>query len=102
MAPQFINKACFITGAAFGMGFATAKTLLALGARVTLCDISGANLDMVIASLDSDQRSRALAQMVDVTDRNAVRDSLSGRLDGVANFVREQEDAEEGFKPKIE
>ncbi|KAK9311173.1 hypothetical protein V1524DRAFT_443351, partial [Lipomyces starkeyi] len=40
MAPQFINKVCIIT-----IGLAKAKTLLALGARVTMCDMNGANLD---------------------------------------------------------
>ncbi|KAK9489822.1 hypothetical protein V1508DRAFT_426766, partial [Lipomyces doorenjongii] len=75
------------------MGMATAKTLLALGAKVALCDINGVELEKVIAELDSEQKNKSLAQVVDVTDRVAVRNCLErtkyhfGKLDGVANFA---------------
>ncbi|KAK9313084.1 hypothetical protein V1522DRAFT_431123 [Lipomyces starkeyi] len=93
MVEQFINKVCFVTGAASGMGLATAKSLLALGAKVALCDINGVSLEQVIGGLDSKQKNRTLAQVVDVTDRVAVRNFLErtkshfGKLDGVANFA---------------
>ncbi|KAK9428290.1 hypothetical protein V1505DRAFT_377427 [Lipomyces doorenjongii] len=93
MVAQFINKVCFVTGAASGMGLATARKLLALGANVALCDINGVDLEKVIAELDSEQKNRSLAQVVDVTDRVAVRNFLErikshfGKLDGVANFA---------------
>ncbi|KAK9244237.1 hypothetical protein V1506DRAFT_492335 [Lipomyces tetrasporus] len=72
MVTQFINKVYFVTGAASGMGLATAQTLPRLGARLALCDINESSLEEVIGELDREQRSRALAQVVDVTDRVSV------------------------------
>ncbi|KAK9325288.1 hypothetical protein V1517DRAFT_365334 [Lipomyces orientalis] len=93
MVSQFINKVYLVTGAASGMGLATAETLLKLGARLALCDINESSLEKVVDELDSEQRSRTFAQVVDVTDQDAVRNFLEktklrfGKLDGVANFA---------------
>ncbi|EON60857.1 hypothetical protein W97_00067 [Coniosporium apollinis CBS 100218] len=48
MAPQFDDKIVLITGAASGIGQATAVKLAALGASLALCDISSSGLENTI------------------------------------------------------
>ncbi|KAK9365068.1 hypothetical protein V1509DRAFT_634284 [Lipomyces kononenkoae] len=88
-----MSKVILVTGAASGMGLATAKLLLEKGGRVAMCDINQSGLQQVISTLETEQRSRAFPQVVDVRDPTAVRDSLEkaksyfGTLDGIANFA---------------
>src|SRR5258705_7652583 len=63
------GKLVLITGAASGIGAATARAFAAAGARLILCDVSTDRLAEVVAELgDSVVRSRR----VDVADRAAM------------------------------
>lgn len=85
------GKAYLVTGAASGIGLATARTLLTRGASVTFCDFNGVALESAVSSLPLDLQRRALWRAINVTDRPAVRAALDatktafGRVDGVAN-----------------
>lgn len=87
------NKVYIVTGAASGMGLATAKLLLYRGASLGICDINTSLLDQYTASLPSDQKPRVFAATVSVTSESAIGDFLDqtkrrfGRLDGIANFA---------------
>lgn len=56
-----------ITGAAGGIGLATAKKLAEFGLRICLADIDGEELDEAVASING-----AIAVPTDVSDRNSV------------------------------
>lgn len=71
--PSILGKVYLITGAASGMGLATAKTLLSTGAMVALCDLNQDSLEQVIDELDADCRKRSFARRVDLTDRAALK-----------------------------
>ena len=60
------DKVCLITGAARGLGEATARSLHNQGARLALWDLNGEAAARLAGSLDASGR-RALAQRVDVT-----------------------------------
>ena len=53
-------KSALITGAARGIGLATAKRFLADGWRVALLDIDGETLTRAVAALDAPERTLAL------------------------------------------
>src|SRR4051812_50052265 len=83
------QKAALVTGAARGIGLATAKKFLAEGWRVALLDIEGGLLhDAVIDLADPDN---TLALHCDVSDADAVADAMAsvggrfGRLDALVN-----------------
>jgi len=82
------RKAALVTGAARGIGLATAKRFLAEGWRVALLDIDGETLKRAHASLPADA---TLAIQCDVADAAGVRDALArianefGRLDALVN-----------------
>ena len=59
------DRAVIITGAAGGIGAATARALVARRAQVTLVDLSQSAVDGVAASLPGD---RVLAHVADVTN----------------------------------
>jgi NAD(P)-dependent dehydrogenase (short-subunit alcohol dehydrogenase family) len=75
------------------MGFVTATTLLARGALLGLCDVNQDGLSKLIRELDEDQKSRAVTQVVDITNRSAVVSFLQltkekfGKIDGIANLA---------------
>lgn len=82
-------KTVFITGAAHGIGLATAKRFAAAGWFVGLYDISGEALELMLASGDFPQ---ACAQYCDVTRRGSVEEAMAhfsrhtnGRLDLLVN-----------------
>jgi NAD(P)-dependent dehydrogenase (short-subunit alcohol dehydrogenase family) len=84
-----LSKVALVTGAARGIGLATAKRFLAEGWRVALLDIEAALLHSTVDEIaDSD---RTLALHCDVSDASAVTaaiDSLErrfGRLDALVN-----------------
>lgn len=74
------GKRAIITGAASGLGLATARLFVAEGARVHLIDLNSGALDSVVTELGADRASSSVA---DVADGDAVaaavRDAM-GRL----------------------
>jgi NAD(P)-dependent dehydrogenase (short-subunit alcohol dehydrogenase family) len=101
------QKVALITGAARGIGLATAKRFLAEGWRVGLLDIDGDTLRNAVASLADAGRTMALE--CDVSDAKAVAASIDkvarqfGRLDalinnaGVAVFASVMETSDEDW-----
>lgn len=83
---QFQDKVVLVTGAASGMGLATAAAFAAQGAIVYGADISADNLEREFTSLP-----RVVAVPLDIADSAAVRDAFDrigdeqGRLDVLVN-----------------
>jgi NAD(P)-dependent dehydrogenase (short-subunit alcohol dehydrogenase family) len=83
------QKVALVTGAARGIGLATAKRFLAEGWRVGLLDIDGDTLKSAVAGLADDNRTIALE--CDVSDAKAVAASIDkvakkfARLDVLVN-----------------
>jgi NAD(P)-dependent dehydrogenase (short-subunit alcohol dehydrogenase family) len=72
------GKTVFITGAAGGIGAATAAALHARGAAVVLADLSQDSVDSVAAQLGTD---RALPVAVDVTDTISLSQAINHAID---------------------
>src|SRR5213082_3196818 len=92
MAPPLqpsLQKVALITGAARGIGLATAKKFLAEGWRVALLDIEDALLRGAVAELADPDNTLALH--CDVSDAGAVAEAIAnvgrrfGRLDALVN-----------------
>ena len=83
------TKVALVTGAARGIGLATARKFLAEGWRVALLDIEGELLGRAVAEID--QSEATLALTCDVSDAAAVNDAMEtverrfGRLDALVN-----------------
>jgi len=83
------GRAAIVTGAARGIGFATARKLLGSGASVALWDIDAAALDKAVASLK--QSGQVHAAVVDVTDDASIAAAVDalirdvGRIDILVN-----------------
>ena len=75
------------------MGLAAVKTLLARGASVGMCDLDENKFTGAFSTLDASQKSRLIAQPVDVAQRPSVKGFLEltkrhfGKLDGIANVA---------------
>ncbi|HEX9099932.1 MAG TPA: SDR family NAD(P)-dependent oxidoreductase [Candidatus Dormibacteraeota bacterium] len=69
---RFDDHVAIVTGAASGIGHATALRLAAEGAAVVIADVNGHGAEDVARSILEDG-GRALAQQVDVTDAPGVR-----------------------------
>jgi NAD(P)-dependent dehydrogenase (short-subunit alcohol dehydrogenase family) len=86
------DKVAIVTGAASGIGRATALRFAAEGARVAALDHSAAGLAATVAQLQA-SGGQALALAADVTQAEAVRAAVEqaltawGRLDAVFNGV---------------
>ena len=89
MAAISHNKVALVTGAARGIGFATAQKFLAEGWRVAMLDILGAEVRSSAASLQSP--AATLGLVADVADPQAVQDAVReahrhfGRIDALVN-----------------
>jgi len=64
------NKAAIITGAAGGIGYATAEKFLEEGAMVMICDMDAARL--VAAAEKLSEKGKVLWQALNICDRDAV------------------------------
>lgn len=74
---NFIDKVAFVTGAASGIGRATALAFARAGASVVVADISEQG-NQKTARLIEEAGSRALAVRCDVTQAEVVRARLHG------------------------
>lgn len=87
--PSSLSKVALVTGAARGIGLATAKRFLADGWRVALLDIEGELLHGAVAALADPDNTLALH--CDVSDAGAVASAMTkvigrfGRLDALVN-----------------
>jgi meso-butanediol dehydrogenase/(S,S)-butanediol dehydrogenase/diacetyl reductase len=93
MSPQrFADRAVLMTGAASGIGRASALRLAAEGARVFACDVDKPRLDETVAAIAA-AGGEAAAHPLDVSDPAACRDAVSaavarfGRLDVLCNIA---------------
>ncbi|MGW7494090.1 SDR family oxidoreductase [Streptomyces luteogriseus] len=99
----FTGKAAFVTGAASGIGRATALAFARAGARVALADLSTEGLEES-ARLIREVGGQALALTCDVTDEAAVKAALDetvrafGRLDAAFNSAG----IEQPVKPAVD
>jgi len=77
MAERFEEKVVIVTGAASGIGKATARRFSAEGAKVVLVDREAEALEKVAAELPSD---RTLVHVADVSDLRAVDNDKPGKV----------------------
>jgi NAD(P)-dependent dehydrogenase (short-subunit alcohol dehydrogenase family) len=93
MTSSMAGKVFVVTGAASGMGLATALVLLNRGAQLGLCDINQNGLSKFVQAIDADQQIKVITHTVDITNRSTVASCLRltkekfGRLDGVAHLA---------------
>lgn len=93
MTGPLAGKVAVVTGAARGIGAATARVLVAQGARVVVSDVDGAGAERVAAELGD----AAVARAADVTDESAVAALVAtavdafGRLDVLHNNAVRQD-----------
>ena len=95
---RLLNKVCIITGAAQGIGLATAEKFAAEGAIVVICDIKQAAIDGAVASCKA-LGAQALGLLLDVTKRDPVDQVVAavkaqfGRIDVLVNNAGITKDA---------
>jgi 2-dehydro-3-deoxy-L-rhamnonate dehydrogenase (NAD+) len=88
---DFADRTVFITGAAGGIGFATASILASRGANIAVADVSPAAIEKAVQSLEKEYGIKALAVPLDVTKpeqvKKAIEDTVAhfGRLDHAVN-----------------
>lgn len=71
------GQVAVVTGAASGIGLASARALASAGARVVLTDIDGATLDHAYREVARFASDETRAALLDVTDVSAIEDVFS-------------------------
>ncbi len=90
---SFTGKKCFITGAASGIGKATAMAMAEKGASLFLTDINQPQLEAVVSQIEAGDGTVVAHEAFDITDYDAVRafaESIqkeSGPMDIVMNIA---------------
>jgi 3-oxoacyl-[acyl-carrier protein] reductase len=94
---RLAGKAAIITGAASGIGLATARRFVAEGARVVVADRSGADASAAAGALGS----AAVPVTADVTDRDAVAAMVAAGVDafGTIDILYNNAGIAESVKP---
>lgn len=96
--PRLLNKVCLITGAAQGIGLATALKFAAEGAIVIVCDIKQAGVDDAVAQCRA-LGAQAEGFLADVTQRAMIDKVVAqvmtqfGRVDVLVNNAGITQDA---------
>lgn len=75
-APILQGKVVCITGAASGIGLATAKLFAEQGANLFLVDVTGDKLNEAAKAIRKKSKVSVASQVLDVTDESAVRQSF--------------------------
>lgn len=78
MTDRFAGKVACITGAASGIGAATARRLAGEGASLLLADMDAAGLETVASQLDA---SRTVTRIIDVRDREQVEAAIDATVE---------------------
>ena len=93
MSPgRFAERAALVTGAASGIGRASALRLASEGARIFACDVDKPKLDQTVAAIAA-AGGVAAAHPLDVSDPAACRDAVAaaaarfGKLDVLCNIA---------------
>jgi NAD(P)-dependent dehydrogenase (short-subunit alcohol dehydrogenase family) len=90
---QLAGKVIAITGAASGIGLATAKLLASRGAKISIADVSKEGLEKAQKDIEAEYKSEVLAFPLDVRKYDQVEEWINqtvkrfGRLDGAANLA---------------
>ena len=71
------DKVCIITGAAGGIGLATAQKFSAEGAKVVVCDVNQAAIDAAVAAIKTGG-GEAIGFLVDVTNKLQIAAMVEG------------------------
>ncbi|KAH8650069.1 ABA4 protein [Xylariales sp. PMI_506] len=93
MATQFSGKVIALTGAASGIGLATAHLLASRGAKLSLADVQKDALERAQAEIQAQHQAEVLIFPVDVRKYADVQEWTDatvkhfGRLDGAANLA---------------
>ena len=89
MNQRLQNKVAIITGAAQGIGFATARKFLNEGAKVIACDIGKASIDSAVAALASSGEIEPVVVDVTMPDQISAMAAAAvrrhGRIDVLVN-----------------
>jgi NAD(P)-dependent dehydrogenase (short-subunit alcohol dehydrogenase family)/ribulose-5-phosphate 4-epimerase/fuculose-1-phosphate aldolase len=83
------KQVALVTGAASGIGKATAALFVELGAHVVACDRDGDALDAAAADIAGKNRTQLVTCVADVTNRHQVADAfmLAARIFGGVDIV---------------